>query len=75
MKRPRDDHGRLGGNAYPDVDFLDAIREQDTPTTGDVAEGVGCSRTTAHKRLTTLEDDGKVESKEVGAALVWRLGD
>ena len=75
MKRPRDKQGRLGGNAYSDDDFLDAVRGADLPTTGDVADAVGCSRQTAHKRLRALEDDGQLDSKKVGSALVWSLVD
>lgn len=45
------------------------------PTTGDVAESVGCDRRTAHDRLTTLEEKGEVESQRVGAAFVWAIAD
>ncbi|WP_049895732.1 helix-turn-helix domain-containing protein [Halopiger xanaduensis] len=73
--RPRDDHGRLTGNAYSDADFLEAIADQDMPTTGDVARAVGCARTTAYGRLKRLEESGTVESRDVGSALVWTVVD
>jgi len=75
VKRPRDEQGRLGGNAYADSDFLAAVRDAELPTTGDVAETVGCSRQTAHKRLRALEDNGQLASKTVGSALVWTIAD
>jgi len=74
-ERPRDEHGRLTGNAYSDADFLDAVREGDLPTTGDISDVVGCERTTAYHRLTALEDDGQLESRKVGRAFVWAIGD
>lgn len=74
-ERPRDDHGRLQGNAYHDQDFLDAVRAAGLPTTVDVAEAVGCERTTAYQRLTALEDDGQLESRKVGRTLVWAIVD
>ena len=74
-ERPRDDHGRLQGNAYSNTDFLDAVREGDLATTVDIAEAVGCERTTAYHRLTALEDDGQLESRKVGQSLVWSIAD
>lgn len=75
VKRPRDESGRLGGNAYADSAFLEAVRDQNMPTTGDVARAVGCNRGTAHKRLKVLAESGDVESTEVGSALVWAISD
>ena len=41
-------------------------------TSSEVADAVGCSRTTAYKYLQRLADDGVLESKKVGArARVW----
>lgn len=74
-KRPRDDHGRLGGNAYEDSEFFEAIADQELPTTVDVAEVVGCSRKTAYQRLTALEDEGQLENRQIGKALVWSVAD
>jgi len=71
-ERPRDDDGRLGGDAYADAAFVAAVQDHELPTTGDVAAAVGCHRTTAHARLQALERDGKVQSQRVGSALVWR---
>ena len=74
-KRPRDEQGRLQGNAYSDADFLEAVRAADLPTTVDIAAAVGCERTTAYQRLAALEDDGQLESRKVGRTLVWSIAD
>ena len=68
--RSRDDSGRFDGD-YPDRVFLDAVRESDLPTTGDVSRVVGCSRSTAWERLRALEADGQVEGRTVGSATMW----
>jgi len=71
-ERPRDDASRYT-EEYTDGDFLEAIRDRDLPTTGEVANAVGCSRSTAFPRLQALEDEGEVVSRKIGNANVWEV--
>lgn len=70
--RTRDDTGKFTAD-YPDEDFLAAVREHTPATTSEVAEAVGCVRQSADYRLRQLESEGRVESKKVGASLVWMV--
>ena len=70
--RTRADAGRYDSE-FDDEDFLVALDELELPTSGDVADVVGCSRPTARRRLQQLEEDGEVESKEIGGYQVWSL--
>ncbi|MFP8891876.1 hypothetical protein ACLI4U_19200 (plasmid) [Natrialbaceae archaeon A-CW2] len=75
-ERKRDSDGKLSsGDVYSDVDFIGAVRELDTATTVRVAESVGCERTTAHKRLSSLEERGELEKEDIGGVLVWSVED
>ena len=66
----RDDSGRYSAR-YTDENFLDAVREHAPAATSEVAEYVGCVRQNADRRLRALRDRGAVESKKIGASLVW----
>lgn len=69
--RPRDEQGRLTGTAYSDEDFLAAVQGCAKPSTPAIAEAVGCSRTTAYRRLQELEERGALESENYGTVLIW----
>jgi DNA-binding GntR family transcriptional regulator len=43
--------------------------------TSEVADQLNCHRTTAHDKLTQLEQEGLVNSTSVGNTLVWELAD
>ncbi|SDL10286.1 hypothetical protein SAMN04515672_0186 [Natronorubrum texcoconense] len=61
---------------YTDTDFLEAIRECSVASTGKVADEIGCNRTTALRRLDTLEEQGTVAvDGEVGRTRVWAVVD
>ena len=61
---------------YPDEMFLAAIKSCSVPSTGNVADEIGCNRTTALRRLDKLEESGAIEvSGEVGRARVWSVVD
>ena len=70
--RTREESGKFDSE-YEDSVFLDAVASQELPTTGDIAAVVGCDRRTAHARLCGLREDGKLESRKIGAAFVWSL--
>lgn len=42
-------------------------------STSEVADELDCHRTTAHRRLRELEDDGEIQSTQVGNTLLWEL--
>lgn len=69
----RDEETQRFEASYDEAAFLAAIRDLDMPTTPDVAREVGCDRNTAYYRLNRLEDADRIESQEVGGALVWSV--
>jgi len=59
---------------FPPEEFIEALSELDGgATTQEVRERVGCAYRTAHARLSELEGDGRVTSRSVGRAKLWRL--
>jgi len=72
-ERTRDDELQRFKQEYADTDFLEAVSELDLPTAKDVADELGCAKTTAAGRLNKLEEQGEVSAREVGQAKVWRL--
>ena len=62
------DRGRGRPREYGEDDVLTALRDLDNGSgirTGEIADELGCSTRTALRRLSSLEEDGKVESTEV----------
>lgn len=73
---PYDERDETSGRfrqEFTDEEFLNAVRDQDLPTTSDVADAVGCKYRTAYERLGRLNDDGKVMRREIGSTLVWTI--
>jgi predicted transcriptional regulator len=64
-----------GRREYAESQFIGAIGQDDTPTTTDVAEDVGCSSQAALYRLNNMEDEGVVTSELIGNTLIWSLND
>jgi hypothetical protein len=62
--------GRIS-RKYPDSDFIEAVDELSPASTSEVGEAVGCSTDNAYRRLKSLEDTGKVDSKMAGNSLIW----
>lgn len=59
---------------YPSKAFVNALCELNGAAgTSDIAAEVGCTRDAAYKRLTAMQDDGQVESQQVGGSLLWTL--
>ena len=73
--RPRDSDSQQFQQEYTDDDFLEAVEQLELPTAKDVADEIGCAKSTAADRLGALEESGDVTSSEVGQAKVWRLAD
>lgn len=66
------DDGRFQPTYDPD-EFVAAVEALDLPTTSDVADHVECPHRTALHHLNQLEDAGRLASRQVGPAKVWRL--
>ena len=75
MGRDRDEETGRYTTQYHEEDFLEALEDEDFLSTDDVAEKVGCTQNLAYRRLKELEEDGEVESKEIGRFLAWQKAD
>lgn len=72
MTRRRDpDTGKYVEN-YPDDKILSVLAGKRLSTT-EIAAELGCDRSTAHQRLTSLHDEEKISRAQVGKAFVWEL--
>jgi Fe2+ or Zn2+ uptake regulation protein len=61
---------------YPREAFIDAVQRADGGiTTREVSEEVECAYRVAYDRLSALEEDGRVTSRDVGSAKLWLLAD
>lgn len=74
-ERDRDKNSGRFTEEYPRESFLQALSELGAAGTTDISDHVGCDRRTAYLKLQTLEEEGDVESKKVGNALLWKLVD
>jgi DNA-binding FadR family transcriptional regulator len=72
MPRRRDPESGQFSEVYSEQEVVDVL-EGGRLGTSEVAEELGCHRTTAHELLINLEADGVVESKRVGNTLMWTI--
>lgn len=75
--RKRNEEGQYVSTVTPER-VLEVLRESDDPvlTAKEVGECIGCTSEAARQQLHDLHEDGKVESKQVGArAIVWWVSD
>lgn len=70
-RRRNDESGRYQ-EVYSDEEIL-FLLEGTRLSTSEVAEQLDCHRTTAHDRLTELEEEGEILSKQVGNTLLWEI--
>jgi predicted ArsR family transcriptional regulator len=56
-----------------DEDRICEILKGTRLSTSEVAEELNCHRTTAHRKLTELKDNGTLSSTQVGNTLLWEL--
>lgn len=70
-----DDRNTRGqySSEHTDEDVIAAVRAHDPAATSEVAEELGIQRQSADYRLRKLRDEGRVNSKKIGASLVWFL--
>ena len=73
--RLHDDAGKFT-KKFTDDDFLDAIRAHEGAAgTADVADEVGCPHSTAYHRLDRLREKERVDSRQIGNAVLWEVAD
>ena len=74
MVKNRDEETGEYTQAYPPDDFVSALRALGGAAgTQEVADEVGCAYRTAHAKLTQLESDDQISSRQVGNAKLWQL--
>lgn len=74
MPRHRDSETGQYEEVYSDEDFIDLL-EGTRLGTSEVAADLDCHRSTAHDKLTQLEEKGLIESTKVGNTLMWENTD
>lgn len=75
MPDRNDDTGRYT-DEYPPSAFTEAIAALGgSAGTQEVADEVGCIYDTAYKKLRSLEDSGKINSRKVANARLWELAE
>lgn len=70
MEKERTDSGQFAPE-YTDDELLAAVQAHEPAATSDVADEVGMSRQGVDRRLRQLRGEGRVDSKKIGASLVW----
>lgn len=70
MARDRDEDTGKYEQVYTDSEIAAAL-EGTRLSTSEVADALDCHRTTAHERLTELEERGLVESSAAGRTFIW----
>jgi Sugar-specific transcriptional regulator TrmB. len=68
----RTDSGEFG-EKYTDDDFISALQELDGGGTTEVSEALECPYTTAYDRLQSLQETGKVTSRDIGKVYFWEV--
>ena len=76
VPRERDDETGRFKKSYTPEKVLDAIEEHDgIAATAEVEEALGCSRRVALNLLHELEDEGRVNAREVSNTYLWSIED
>lgn len=66
----KDDDGRFSATRT-DREVIEAVDEHDPAATSEVAAALDLTRQAADYRLRQLREQSRVESKKVGASLIW----
>jgi DNA-binding IclR family transcriptional regulator len=72
VPRHRDDNSGKYKEVYSDEDILSVLRGTRLATS-EVADKIGCHRTTAHDKLNEMETNGKVQSTQAGNTYIWEI--
>lgn len=72
--KDRDEQSGQYEDTYPDDEFFAVIQKHGgAADTREIAEGVGCHRDTARRRLNTLADKEILDRRDVGDSALWIL--
>lgn len=71
MGRDRDEYSGRFTPEYSDDEFVQAVKQLESCSTSDVAEYLGCSSNLAYRRLTELDNDGRISSENVAGNYRW----
>lgn len=72
MPRQRNSETGQFEEVYSDEEIID-ILEGTRLGTSEVADRLGCHRTTAHEKLIHLQEEGLIQSTRVGNTMIWEL--
>lgn len=72
MPRRRNEETGQYKEVYSDEAILELLRGTRL-STSEIANKLGCHRTTAYDRLTEMEKRNKVSSSAVGNTLIWEI--
>ena len=75
MPKDRDEESGKYTTAVTDDELIEYIDQNGGVSTNELAEEFDYARPTAYRRLVALEDDGRVQRREVGNSLLWQEAD
>lgn len=75
MPRERDEESGQYTAAVDDDQLVEFLRDHKGAATRELADAFEYTRPAAYRRLTDLEDAGRVERREVGNSLLWLAAD
>lgn len=73
--KPRNERSGRFEQEVTDEEIVDIVAELELAKTADVAEKIGFTRPGTFRRLTALEEQGKVQSKDLGNNRIWLPAD
>lgn len=71
MPRKQDPESGRFARVYDDTDFLGVVADLEQAGTHDVADQLGCTQEHAYRRLRTLADNGRIDSRTIGGTRIW----
>lgn len=72
VPRDRDENSGEFQEVYSHEEIL-SLLEGTRLATSEVADKLGCHRTTAHEKLKALEEAGELEADSVGNTFIWSV--
>ena len=74
MPRRRNENSGQFEEVYDQNNILELL-EDNRMATSEIADALGCHRTTAHGKLTRLENEELVESTQAGNTYIWEVSE
>jgi len=72
MGKDRDEGGKFT-EVVSDDEFIAFLQKTEGASTAEVADHFEYERPTAYRRLKNLEEEERVESREIGNSLLWTV--